>query len=269
LYQFIAWHEDGEENSMTQSQETIVEQQFGPQADAYVRSPVHAAGEDLDALEAIVRRHAPSHALDLGAGGGHVAYRLALHAGAVTASDLSTEMMAAVAATARERRLTNIRTQAAPAEQLPFTDAMFDFLACRFSTHHWRDMEAGLREARRVLRAGCPAVFIDVVSPGAPALDTHLQAVELLRDPSHVRDYSAAEWQAALGRAGFAVRAIRTFRLRMDYPSWVERMRTSPAHREAIRSLQEAASAAVSAHFAIEPDGSFTLDTALFEAAAV
>jgi SAM-dependent methyltransferase len=260
---------DAEEDDMTQSQEAIVERQFGPQADAYVRSAVHAAGEDLDALEAIVRRHMPAHALDLGSGGGHVAYRLAPHAGMVTASDLSTEMMTAVAATAQKRGLGNIRTQAAPAERLPFEDAAFDFLACRFSTHHWRDVEAGLREARRVLRAGCPAVFIDVASPGSPALDTHLQAVELLRDRSHVRDYSAAEWQAALGRAGFAVRAIRTFRLRMDYPSWVERMRTPPAHREAIRSLQQAASSAVTAYFEIESDGSFTLDTALFEAIAV
>lgn len=253
---------------MTRSQEAIVARQFGPQADAYVRSAVHAAGEDLDALEAIVRRHMPVHALDLGSGGGHVAYRLAPHAGTVTASDLSADMMAAVAAAARDKALANIRTQAAPAERLPFEDGTFDFLACRFSTHHWRDMEAGLREARRVLRRGAPAVFIDVVSPGSPALDTHLQAVELLRDTSHVRNYSAAEWQAALARSGFTVRATQAFRLRMDYPSWVERMRTPPAHRAAIRSLQQAAATAVSAHFAIEPDGSFTLDTALFEAAA-
>lgn len=253
---------------MPQPHDAIVEHQFGPQAAAYVQSPVHAAGEDLDALEAIVRRHAPSQALDLGAGGGHVAYRLARYAASVTASDLSADMMAAVAATARDKGLTNIATQVAPAEQLPFENAAFDFLACRFSTHHWRDSEAGLREARRVLRSDSPAVFIDAVSPGPAALDTHLQAIELLRDPSHVRDYSVAEWQAALVRAGFTVRTIRTFRLRMDFPSWVERMRTTSVHREAIRSLQRAASTAVSAHYAIEPDGSFMLDTALFEAIA-
>jgi len=254
---------------MTQSQEAIVERQFGPRAAAYVQSSVHAAGEDLDMLQAIVRRSNPAHALDLGTGGGHVAYRLAPYAGAVTASDLSAEMIAAVAETAREKEFANIHVETAPAEQLPFADAAFDFLACRFSAHHWRDMEAGLREARRVLSPGSAAVFIDVVSPAAPALDTHLQAIELLRDPSHVRDYSASEWQAALARANFALRTIQTFRLRMDYPSWVERMRTSAAHREALRSLQRAASSQVSSHFAIEPDGSFTLDTALFEMVAV
>lgn len=253
---------------MTRSQEAIVERQFGPRAAAYVQSSVHAAGEDLEMLEAIVRPIKPAHALDLGTGGGHVAYRLAPYAGAVTASDLSAEMITAVAETAREKGLGNINVETAPAEQLPFADAKFDFLACRFSAHHWRDMEAGLREARRVLSSGSTAVFIDVVSPAAPALDTYLQAVELLRDPSHVRDYSAFEWQAALVRANFALRTVHTFRLRMDFSSWVERMRTSAAHRAAIRSLQQAASTQVSSHFAIEPDGSFTLDTALFEVVA-
>jgi ubiquinone/menaquinone biosynthesis C-methylase UbiE len=253
---------------MTRSHDAVVQDQFGPRANAYVQSAVHASGEDLEALEAIVRRLAPRKALDLGAGGGHVAYRLAPHAGAVTACDLSADMMAAVAAAARERGLANIETAVAPAEDLPFEDAAFDFLACRFSAHHWRGFEAGLRQARRVLKPGATAVFIDVASPGPAALDTHLQAVELLRDPSHVRDYSAAEWLAALARAGFEVKATQARRLRMDYPSWVERMCTPEAHRAAIRALQQLASRETTAHFAIEPDGSFTLDTLQIEAVA-
>lgn len=255
---------------MIRSHDAIVETQFGPRSEAYVQSPVHARGEDLDALEAIVRDRAPQRALDLGCGGGHVAYRLSLHAGAgaVTASDLSAEMLAAVASTARDKGLTNIETCAAAAERLPFEDAAFDFLGCRFSAHHWRDFRAGLREARRVLAHGSTAVFIDAVSPGPATLDTHLQAVELLRDTSHVRDYSAAEWLASLAEAGFAVTATRAWRLRMDFPSWIARMRTPDANRDAIRALQAAASDTVRGHFAIEPDGSFMLDTLMFEAIA-
>jgi hypothetical protein len=112
-----------------------------------------------------------------------------------------------------------------------------------------------------VLKPGATAVFIDVASPGPAALDTHLQTVELLRDPSHVRDYSVEEWGAALVRAGFRLSATRMRRLRMDYPSWVERMRTPEPHRAAIRSLQRQASQDTAAYYEIEPDGSFTLDT--------
>ena len=61
-------------------------------------------------------------------------------------------MLDAVAATAAERGLTNITVRQAAAEHLPFADAHFDIVLCRFTTHHWQDMEAGLREARRVLK---------------------------------------------------------------------------------------------------------------------
>jgi len=255
---------------MARSQNDVVDDQFGPRASAYVESTVHASGEDLDALEAIVRRKAPRQAIDLGTGGGHVAYRLAPHAGCVTAVDLSAAMIAAVAETAHRRGFANIRTAVSPAESLPFEDASFDFLGCRFSAHHWRDFEAGLREARRILEPGSSAVFIDAISPAAAALDTHLQAIELLRDPSHVRDYTSSEWGAALVGAGFIVQQTKRRRLRMDYPTWIERMRTPPAHQAAIRSLQANVSAETSAYFEIEAaDGSFMLDVLQIEAVAV
>lgn len=251
---------------MTAHHDQIVQDQFGPTANAYVASSVHAAGDDLVHIGERAASARPRRALDLGAGGGHVAYALAPHAEEVVACDLSPDMLAAVTAEAGRRGLDNIAVAAAAAEALPFADGSFDFLACRFSTHHWRDAEAGLREARRVLADGAPAIFADVVAPGGAALDTHLQAVEVLRDPSHVRDYAVAEWAAMLARAGFSIRALTRSRLRMDFAGWTARMRTPPVQADAIRALQQAASHDVTAHYAIERDGSFTIEVALFEA---
>lgn len=253
---------------MSKAHESVVEDQFGPRAKAYVESAVHARGPDLEALEAIAAAAKPVHALDLGAGGGHVSYLMARHAGRVTACDLSSEMLAAVAATARDRRLGNIATVQAPAENLPFEDESFDFLGCRYSAHHWRDFEAGLRQARRVLRHGATAAFIDVFASGHALFDTHLQAVELLRDTSHVRDYTAGEWVAALGRSGFALTGMQTWRLRMEFSTWTARMRTPDENAHAIRLLQKVASAETIRHFAIEDDGSFLLDVLLIETRA-
>lgn len=222
---------------MTHSHNVVVDEQYGAKARAYVESSVHAGGDDLDALEVIAARERPGRAADIGTGGGHVAYRLARHSGTVTAIDLSAEMIGAVRDAAGQRGISNLQTCVAPAEALPFEDACFDMLACRFSAHHWGDFGRGLREARRVMVPGATAVFIDVISPGHALFDTHLQAIELLRDPSHVRNHSEAEWASAMAHGGFRICATQKRRLRMDWQSWVDRMQTHETHREAIRSL--------------------------------
>jgi ubiquinone/menaquinone biosynthesis C-methylase UbiE len=253
---------------MQNAHDRNVQNQFGPRATAYVESAVHSQGQELMDLAALAEKAAPEHAIDLGCGGGHVAYTLARHARRVTATDLSADMLAVVAETARSKGLDNVETVEASAEKLPFETGTFDFLGCRYTAHHWLDAEAGLREGRRVLKSGSPAVFIDVYASAIPLLDTHLQSVELLRDTSHVRNYSIGEWMTMLARAGFAIHASRTFRLRMHFKTWIERMATPPLYAQAIRALQDGAPAEVKAHFAIEPDGSFMLDMVMIEAEA-
>jgi ubiquinone/menaquinone biosynthesis C-methylase UbiE len=254
---------------MTQSHHGVVTENYGPRADAYVSSAVHAGGADLDQIEQALSGRSDARVLDLGCGGGHVSYRAAPHVAEVVAVDLTPQMLEAVARTAAERGLTNIATRQAPAERLPFDDSRFDIVLCRFTAHHWREFEAGLREARRVLAPGGTAIFIDCIAPAAAMLDTHLQVVEVLRDPSHVRNYTAAEWMAALARAGFAVRSLTPRRLRMEFAVWTARTRTPDLHAQAIRSLQQSASAEVRSHFDITDDGSFLLDTLTLEADAV
>jgi SAM-dependent methyltransferase len=250
---------------MDKAQHDFVSGHYAPRAAAYVESAVHSAGADLDGMEAVLRGRPTARVLDLGCGGGHVSYRAAPHVAEVVACDLTADMLAAVARTAKERGLANIAVQQAAAERLPFEAGRFDVVLCRFSVHHWGDWEAGLREARRVLSDGGRAVFVDTVAPAAPLLDTHLQTVELLRDPSHVRNYSVAEWTGALGRAGFAVDGVTLRKLRLDFASWIGRTATPPALADAIRHLQDGASETVRQAFAIGPDGSFDLDSATFE----
>jgi SAM-dependent methyltransferase len=161
-------------------------------------------------------------------------------------------MLDEVARTAAERGLTNVVVRQAAAEKLPFESSSFDVVLCRFTAHHWQAMEAGLREARRVIKQPGRAVFVDTIAPADRTLDTHLQAVELLRDPSHVRNYSTAEWVSALSRSGFSLDSITIRTLRMEFPVWIARTRTPKLHAEAIRGLQASSPDVVRAHFAIE-----------------
>jgi SAM-dependent methyltransferase len=251
------------------SQQNFAAEHYSVRARDYVASVVHSAGADLDQIEAELRGFGAARVLDLGCGGGHVSYRAARLVAEVVACDVTPNMLDAVAATAAERGLSNIVTRQAAAEKLPFDDGYFDAVLCRFTTHHWQDMAAGLREARRVLKRAGRAVFVDSVVPADRTLDTHMQAIELLRDVSHVRSYSLAEWVAALSCAGFAVEGVTIRTLRMEFPVWTARTRTPATHVDAIRSLQITAPAIVKQHFAIGEDGSFDLEAATMVVRAV
>jgi SAM-dependent methyltransferase len=256
-----------EERIMTEK--NFAAEHYAPRARDYVTSAVHSAGGDLDQIEAELRGQAAARVLDLGCGGGHVSYRAAPLVAEVVACDVTQSMLDAVAATAAERGLRNIVVRRAAAENLPFEAGSFDIALCRFTTHHWQNMEAGLREARRVLKPNGRAIFIDSVVPADRTLDTHMQAVELLRDVSHVRNYSVAEWVAALGRCGFSIEGITMRTLRIEFAAWIGRTRTPAVQVEAIRALQVSAPLAVRTHFAIDEDGSFDLEAATMVMRAV
>lgn len=250
---------------MSGKHEAVVARQFGSQASAYLTSAVHAQGAEFERLRTMLSARtdaglAPARVLDLGCGAGHVSFQVAPLAGEVVAYDLSPDMLAVVADTAAARGLGNVTTQQGAAERLPFADASFDAVFSRYSAHHWSDLAQALREVRRVLRPGGLLAFVDVASPGRPLLDTYLQTAEVLRDNSHVRDYSAGEWLQQCAEAGLRVEGHAMQRLRLEFASWVERMRTPEVYRAAIRQFQSAVGEEVREYFEIEEDGSFSTD---------
>lgn len=240
---------------------TLVANQFGPRAAAYVTSAVHAKGEDLDELAAFAADGGFARALDLGCGGGHVSFTLAGHVGAITAYDLSDAMLATVAGEAAKRGIANLDTRQGAVEALPFPDASFDLVATRYSAHHWHDVPKALNEAYRVLKPGGAFVVMDAIAPDAVVCDTFVQTIEMLRDPSHVRDYSVREWLAMMETAGFRCGEPKRRRVHLEFQSWIARMQTPKVQADAIRALMAQAADDVTQHFAIEPDGSYMLDT--------
>lgn len=243
-----------------------VQDQFDPRAEAYLHSPVHAAGPDLAAARERVARELPPTAqiLDVGTGAGHLSFALAPTAARVVALDPAPGMLTTVRQAAATRGLAQIETLAGSAAALPCAAASFDLVCTRYSAHHWFDLPGALAEMRRVLKPAGFILVIDLLGDEQPLVDTHLQSVELLRDSSHVRDRSSAEWRALLQQAGFDRLEFSTWPTRLEFTPWVERMRTPPALVTAIRLLQSTAPAEVQRGLQIEADGSFTAHTGLF-----
>jgi ubiquinone/menaquinone biosynthesis C-methylase UbiE len=241
-----------------------VQNQFGKVAENYRLSTVHAGGEDLQRIVQLVVQNPAQRALDAGCGAGHTAAAIAPHADAVVAFDLTPTMLEQVEALAVERGLTNLTTQEGDVENLPFEDASFDLVTSRYSAHHWPHPQTALHEIARVLQPGGRFILSDIVAHEDPAQDTFLQAIELLRDPSHVRDHSIRQWQAIFAEAGFESEVVFTWLLPLNFDSWVARIATPPLNVEMLKTLFDGASSEVRAAMQLQPDYTFSIPGALF-----
>lgn len=216
-----------------------VRAQFGRTADAYVESPSHAQGADLEQLVALAEALHPGAmadktVLDVATSGGHTALAFAGAGAQVTATDLTPEMLRAAEAFVRAEGQESVRFVAAPAEQLPFAASSFDLVSCRIAAHHFADPEQFVREVGRVLRAGGLLLLVDNVSPEDPVLAALMNDIERRRDPSHVSAYSVRRWVTWFAEAGLEPQHLSRWYLDKPYRVWLERARTPADVGEAL-----------------------------------
>ncbi|MEJ8548583.1 class I SAM-dependent methyltransferase [Brevibacillus borstelensis] len=214
-----------------------VQAQFGKNANAYVTSETHAKGEDLPLIIEWVQPQPEWVVLDVATGGGHVAKTLAPHCKWVVATDLTAPMLEAARAAHQKEGLRNIGYTLADAERLPFLSESFDAVCCRIAAHHFPNPAAFVEEVSRVLRPGGAFVFIDNIVPDSEEIGRFINHFEAMRDPSHVRCLSRAEWIALMEQSGLAIQLERLRKKRFSFAAWVARTSESKKQEEAVEQL--------------------------------
>jgi ubiquinone/menaquinone biosynthesis C-methylase UbiE len=220
---------------MTDSSKERVARRFGETAAAYATNPGHARGADLDIVLRLLDPQPAARVCDVATGPGHTAAAVAPRVRDVVAMDLSLGMIQEARRRVAERGLSNVEFLLADAERMPFRDGAFDAVTCRVAPHHFPDVQAFARETARILVRGGVFVLEDSCSPDEPACDAFFHAVERRRDPTHVRSYTQAEWNAILGEAGFAIVAREIFRKEHGFDEWLSLAAVSrELHREVL-----------------------------------
>lgn len=218
----------------------LVQEQFGANAGAYATSQVHAKGSSLERLVTLTQPQAGWRVLDVATGAGHTALAFAPQVAEVVATDITPQMLRETAVLAEERGITNLTTEPADAENLPFAAETFDLVTCRIAPHHFPDVFRFVAEAGRVLRPGGLLAVADNVVPEGEA-GAYVNAFEKLRDPSHGRCLTLAEWREAYEAAGLTVTHEETLWKKMTFDPWARRMIAEEALVEQVRAMLWAA----------------------------
>jgi SAM-dependent methyltransferase len=176
--------------------------------------------------------------LDVACGPGVVTAALAKDASAVVAFDATEQMLDKARARCARAGLANVAFRTGDAENLPFDDAAFDGVVTRLAIHHFAnpqraldDMfrvlrpvanpQRALDDMFRVLRPGGAAVIVDVVSSEDEKEAKLHNAIERLRDPSHVCMLPASELDGSISRAGFRIAEHATWDMHRELEEWL------------------------------------------------
>jgi SAM-dependent methyltransferase len=174
--------------------------------------------------------------LDVACGPGVVTAELAPHASTVVAFDATEQMLEKAKARCAKGGLTNVAFRSGDAENLPFDDAEFDGVVTRLAIHHFANPQRALQQMFRVLRPGGVAVIVDVVSSESESEAKLHNAIERLRDPSHVRMLPTSQLDDGISRAGFAIVEHATWDMDRELEEWLAIV-DDPARVEPIRTV--------------------------------
>ena len=231
-----------------------IARQFDRMSQAYADNPGHARGADLEIVLDFLQPNSEMRVLDLATGPGHTAAAIAPFVREVIASDIAPAMLERAAELATRRGLANMRVERIDAESIGYPDASFDAVTVRVAPHHFLDVGKAVREVARVLRPGGVFVLEDSVAPDDRRLDDYLNALERLRDPTHVRSLNRVEWEAHLRDAHLDLARTAIYRKEHGVDEWLATAGVAPAVDREVRAMLASATADAIARFAIAFD---------------
>jgi ubiquinone/menaquinone biosynthesis C-methylase UbiE len=198
-----------------------VQEEFTRQAATISVAPVFTDSGVLEQIYGAVKPTKTMNLLDLGCGPGIVTAALAPDLQEVVAYDLTPEMLTQARQRCGKAGLKNVRFEVGRAEQLPFENESFDGVVTRLTIHHFLDPQRVLNEVVRVMRPKGKLVVADVVSSENEEEEALHNALEILRDPTHVRMFSPRGLQELLQASGLRIASQATWEMKRDYDEWI------------------------------------------------
>jgi ubiquinone/menaquinone biosynthesis C-methylase UbiE len=195
--------------------------QFTRQAVPFSQSPSVSNQKALEFIVSSANAGPDDTVLDVACGPGLLVCAFAHIVRHAIGIDLTPAMLEQARKAQQEQGLTNITWNQGDVTKLPYPDAHFSIVSCRFVFHHLQDPLVVLREMARVCKTEGRIVVADIAP--APDKADALNAEERLRDPSHVRAMPEEELRELFIQAGLPEPTVGHYRVECDLDDLLSR----------------------------------------------
>jgi ubiquinone/menaquinone biosynthesis C-methylase UbiE len=209
--------------------------QFSRQSIAWSNARGGTHEDAIRLLLTATKATATDTVLDVACGTGQVVMAFAGVANHVTGIDLTPEMINRAQMLQVKSKTENIRWLVGDALDMPFTNAAFSLVTCRYALHHMCEPAAAVAEMVRVCRPGGRVALVDVIT----TCDKRLayDRLETLRDPSHVRALTVDELVWLADSNGLVRLAQHNYRLDIELGALLRASFPAPNDEAVIRKL--------------------------------
>lgn len=202
---------------------------FSTQAGTMAASGFFSNEEVLEKMLASAELRPHMRVLDLCCGTGIVARAIAPRVREVHAFDITPAMIAKARQLGRAKGLKNIRYRVGDAEATPYKKGFFDVVVTRLAFHHFEKPHRVVEETVRIVKPGGRVVVADIITDRREKVSELHNALEKLRDPSHVRMLKEAELLKLFRDGGFRLTGKEQWHTPREFGEWVAI--TDPDHR--------------------------------------
>jgi SAM-dependent methyltransferase len=219
----------------------IIADQFTRQAAEFAASPVHHNQAALDLLVEAAAPKATDATLDVACGPGSVVLAFARRVRHATGLDATEAMLAEARKLAAAEGVENVAWHRGDAYALPFAEASFDIVSCRYAFHHMLEPARALAEMIRVCRPGGRIVVVDAVASDDPAKAAALNAMERHRDPSTAEFRPLGVYLGLFREAGLGEPAMRFYGVPAERERLVAMAYPAGGDKAGLRAMIDAA----------------------------
>ncbi|MGB7115560.1 MAG: methyltransferase domain-containing protein [Anaerolineales bacterium] len=199
-----------------------IKEEFSRQANTFSDAAALTDSGVVDRIHSAAGLGDKLRVLDVGCGPGIVTEALAGDGHGMIALDITPEMVHRARQRCQDSGFFNVHYIIGQAEKLPFEEASFNAVVTRLTIHHFADPGVECSDMARITRSKGRLIVADIISSENAGESELHNALEKLRDPSHVSMISSNAMKDLVETTGLKIIQEDHWTMQREFGEWMQ-----------------------------------------------